>query len=109
MIPVHQTISDSAVAATLAKPDPDRPPLVVQLDSDRLISARPAAVADFETGVPQLYRNAALDRLRVWATTRQRRLKSAGGRWDPVRRVWMLLRDVAERPDLMPRVVGGGG
>ncbi len=39
----------------------------------------------------------------------QQRVKSAGGRWDPVRRVWMLRRDVAERLDLMPRVVGGGG
>ena len=39
----------------------------------------------------------------------QQRVKSAGGRWDPVRRVWMLRRDVAERLELMPRVVGGGG
>ena len=39
----------------------------------------------------------------------QRRVKSAGGRWDPVRRVWILQRDVAERLDLLPRVVGGGG
>ncbi len=39
----------------------------------------------------------------------QQRVKSAGGRWDPVRRVWMLRRDVAERLDLLPRVVGGGG
>ncbi len=38
-----------------------------------------------------------------------KRVKSAGGRWDPVRRVWMLRRDVAERLDLLPRVVGGGG
>ncbi len=30
-----------------------------QLDSDRLISARPAPVADFEAGALQLYRNAA--------------------------------------------------
>ncbi len=39
----------------------------------------------------------------------QQRVKSAGGRWDPLRRVWMLRRDVAERLDLLPRVVGGGG
>ncbi len=39
----------------------------------------------------------------------QRRLKSAGGRWDPTRRVWMVQRDVAERLDLLPRMVGGGG
>jgi hypothetical protein len=38
----------------------------------------------------------------------QQRVKSAGGRWDPVRRVWMLRRDAAERLDLMSRVVGGG-
>ncbi len=37
----------------------------VQLDSNRRISARPAAVADFEAGVLQLYRNAAIDGLRV--------------------------------------------
>ena len=39
----------------------------------------------------------------------QRRVKSAGGRWDPARRVWLLRRDAAERMDLMARVVGGGG
>ena len=38
----------------------------------------------------------------------QRRVKSAGGRWDPVRRVRMLRRDVAERLELLHRVVGGG-
>ena len=31
----------------------------VQLESDRLISARPAAITDFEAGSVQLYRNAA--------------------------------------------------
>ena len=39
----------------------------------------------------------------------QQRVKSAGGRWDPVRRVWFLRRDQAERLGLLPRVVGGGG
>ncbi len=39
----------------------------------------------------------------------QQRVKSAGGRWDPVRRVWLLRHDVAERMDLLSRVVGGGG
>ncbi len=39
----------------------------------------------------------------------QRRVKSAGGRWDPARRVWILRRDVAERMDLLSRVVGRGG
>ena len=38
----------------------------------------------------------------------QRRVKSAGGRWDPDRRVWFLKRDAAERLDLLHRVVGGG-
>ncbi|MCP3959621.1 MAG: hypothetical protein GY719_17365 [bacterium] len=38
----------------------------------------------------------------------QWRVKSAGGRWDPVRRVWILKRNVAERLDLLHRVVGGG-
>ena len=37
----------------------------------------------------------------------QRRVKSAGGWWDPVRRVWILKRDVAERLDLLSRIVGG--
>ena len=36
------------------------------------------------------------------------RVKSAGGRWDPARLVWMLQRDVAERLDLLNRIVGGG-
>ncbi len=39
----------------------------------------------------------------------QQRVKSAGGQWDPDRRVWYLRRDVAERLDLLLRVVGGGG
>ncbi len=39
----------------------------------------------------------------------QRRVKSAGGRWDPGRRVWIVRRDAAERLDLLARVVGGGG
>ncbi len=41
----------------------------------------------------------------------QRRVKSAGGRWDPARRLWIVGRDVAERLDLLARVVvrGGGG
>ncbi len=38
----------------------------------------------------------------------QGRVKSAGGRWDRDRRVWMLRRDAAERLDLLHRVVGGG-
>ena len=38
----------------------------------------------------------------------QRRVKSAGGQWDPDRRVWFVRRDVAERLDLLGRVVGGG-
>ncbi|MCP3960418.1 MAG: hypothetical protein GY719_21445 [bacterium] len=38
----------------------------------------------------------------------QSRVKSAGGRWDPGRRVWFLDRDVDERLDLLHRVVGGG-
>jgi len=37
----------------------------------------------------------------------QRRVKSAGGQWDPGRRVWFVRRDVAERLDLLGRVVGG--
>jgi hypothetical protein len=38
----------------------------------------------------------------------QRRIKSAGGRWYPGRKVWMLRRDVVERLGLLHRVVGGG-
>ncbi len=37
----------------------------------------------------------------------QRRVKSAGGRWDPDRRVWYVRRDAAERLGLLGRVVGG--
>ncbi len=39
----------------------------------------------------------------------RRRGRSAGGRWAPDRRVWILRRAVAERLDLLYRVVGGGG
>ncbi|MCP3995061.1 MAG: hypothetical protein GY722_08345 [bacterium] len=39
----------------------------------------------------------------------QQRVKSAGGRWDPDRRVWLLRRDAAERLDLLARVCGGAG
>lgn len=38
----------------------------------------------------------------------RRRVKSAGGRWDPTRKVWVLQRDFAERLDLLCRIVGGG-
>ena len=38
----------------------------------------------------------------------QRRVRSAGGRWDRDRRVWWVRRDVAERLDLLHRVVGRG-
>lgn len=38
----------------------------------------------------------------------QRRVKAAGGRWDPEKRVWFLRRDAAEDLDLLHRVVGGG-
>jgi hypothetical protein len=39
----------------------------------------------------------------------RRRVKSAGGWWDPERRVWLLRRDQAHRLDLLHRVVGGRG
>ncbi len=39
----------------------------------------------------------------------QRLVKSAGGRWDRGRRVWILQRDAAERLELLDRVVGGDG
>ncbi len=39
----------------------------------------------------------------------QQRVKSAGGRWDRDRRVWILGRAAAERLKLLDRVVGGGG
>ncbi len=39
----------------------------------------------------------------------QQRVKSSGGQWDPVRRVWFLRREVAERLDLLARMVGGAG
>ncbi len=39
----------------------------------------------------------------------QQQVKSAGGQWDPGRRVWYLRRDVAEQLDLLSRVVYGGG
>ena len=42
-------------------------------------------------------------------TDLRRRVKFAGGRWDPAGRVWIVRRDVAEGLDLLHRVVGGGG
>ncbi len=39
----------------------------------------------------------------------QQRVKSAGGRWDRDRRVWILGRGAAERLKLLERVVGDGG
>ncbi len=48
-------------------------------------------------------------RIDWWERDVQQRVKSAGGRWDPVSRVWILRRDTAERLDLLSRVVGGGG
>ncbi len=39
----------------------------------------------------------------------QDRVKSAGGRWDPERQIWILRRGVAERLGLLDRVVGGSG
>ncbi len=38
----------------------------------------------------------------------QGRIRSYEGWWDPVRRVWILWRDVAERLDLLHWVVGRG-
>ncbi len=38
----------------------------------------------------------------------QSRVKLAGGRWDRRRRVWILRREMAERLDLLHRVVRGG-
>ncbi len=38
----------------------------------------------------------------------QSTVKSAGGRWDRLRRVWVLRRDAAERLGLVGRIVGGG-
>ena len=48
-------------------------------------------------------------RIGWWERDVQQRVKSAGGRWDPVSRVCILRRDTAERLDLLSRVVGGGG
>ncbi len=39
----------------------------------------------------------------------QQRVKSAGGRWDRGRGVWIIERDAAERLELLDRVAGGGG
>ncbi|MCP5114057.1 MAG: hypothetical protein GY953_24765 [bacterium] len=38
----------------------------------------------------------------------QSRVKSAGGHWDPVRQVWFLRHDAAERLGLVGRILGGG-
>ena len=36
-------------------------------------------------------------------------VKAAGGRWNPVKRVWELRHDLAERLGLEDRIVGDGG
>ena len=48
-------------------------------------------------------------RIDLWEADLRRRVKSAGGWWNPQRRVWLLGRDQAARLDLLHRVVGGGG
>ena len=71
--------------------------------ADRALSGRPQAAPAGGLAA----RPVAL-RIDWWERDLQQRVKSAGGRWDPGRKVWMLRRDVAERLDLMRRVVGGG-
>ena len=46
-------------------------------------------------------------RIHFRETDLRRRVKSAGGRWDPERRLWLLRRDQAERQGLLHRVVAG--
>ncbi len=65
----------------------------------RKSGGRPAGAVDRSVALPVDWRERDL----------QWRVKSAGGRWDPGRRVWIRRRDAAERLDLLHRVVGGGG
>jgi hypothetical protein len=46
-------------------------------------------------------------RIHFRETDLRRRVKSAGGRWDPERRLWLLRRDQDERHGLLHRVVAG--
>jgi hypothetical protein len=46
-------------------------------------------------------------RIHFRETDLRRQVKSAGGRWDPERRLWLLRRDQAERHGLLHRVVAG--
>ena len=46
-------------------------------------------------------------RIHFRETDLRRWVKSAGGRWDPERRLWLLRRDQAERHGLLHRVVAG--
>ena len=46
-------------------------------------------------------------RIHFRETDLRQRVKSAGGRWDPERRLWLLRRDQAERHGLLDRVVAG--
>ncbi len=48
-------------------------------------------------------------RIGGWERHLHQQVKSAGGQWYPVGRVWFLRRDVVEGLDLLSRVVGGGG
>ena len=46
-------------------------------------------------------------RIHFRETDLRRRVKTAGGRWDPERQLWLLRRDQAERQGLLHRVVAG--
>jgi hypothetical protein len=77
--------------------------------ADRTEASRaPVAVRAARGRAPLLRPRSAEQRvaLRIhWGETDLRqRIKSAGGRWDPHRRLWLLRRDHAERLGLLHRV-----
>ncbi|MCP5114225.1 MAG: hypothetical protein GY953_25630 [bacterium] len=81
-----------------------------------LVQRRPAKHESERTGPRPTRRQAAGSAAREVALRigwRARELQSpvrrAGGRWGRRRRVWILHRKMAERLDLLHRVVGGGG
>lgn len=77
-------------------------------------SRAPFAVGCSATRKVALARRRSTDRkvaLRIhWGETEVRhQIKSAGGWWDPNRRLWLLRRDQAERLGLLHRVAAGAG
>lgn len=77
---------------------PSHPPVAARTARGRAPLPRPRSAAQ-RVGL----------RIHWGETDLRQRIKSAGGRWDPHRRLWLLRRDHAERLGLLHRVAAGAG